>query len=60
MALEKDIEILEFEDRATLPPRNDAFWKAVRLGKEGLKLIAHLRYIGVLDPAKLLPGETEE
>lgn len=54
------IETLIFEDKATLPPRNNDFWNAVRLGKEALKLVQrNYKYLSVMGELPL-PGETIE
>lgn len=60
MSLLKAIETITFENGATLPPRNDDFWRAVLLGREALKHIQANRRINNHPDQAKLPGETEE
>ncbi len=58
--LQGAIKTIEFEDKATLQPRNNEFWDSVRLGKEALKRIKSMRPFGTMGTVAPLPGETKE
>jgi len=60
MTLDEAIEIVNKWYAGGYATRIEDMNPAVKLVIESSKQIEHLRYLGMLDPAKLLPGETEE
>jgi len=60
MTIAKAIEILNLEEKATLPPRDDDFWRAIRQGVMALKHVATCESFQYQAKDELSPGVTED
>jgi len=60
MEPKKAIEILKFEEHATLPPRGEDFWNAIELGIAALERVQDCQFHHCPLAVLALPGETQE